>query len=90
MINASDSCGDAPPTVVLTSVTSDQPDNGGGDGDTADDIQDAAFGTLDRSFLLRAERTGTNPLGRAYTVTYTAVDASGNRTQRSVTVRVPH
>jgi hypothetical protein len=89
-INASDSCGSAPPTVVLTSITSDQPDNGGGDGDTADDIQDAAFGTLDRSFLLRAERTGINPLGRTYTVTYTAVDASGNRTQRSATVRVPH
>ena len=90
VINASDSCGGAKPTVVLTSITSDQPDNGGGDGDTAGDIQDAAFGTFDRRFFLRAERTGTDPLGRTYTVTYTAVDASGNRTQRSATVRVPH
>lgn len=90
VINASDSCGDAQPTVVLTSIDSDQPDNGTGDGDTAGDIQDAALGTFDRSFLLRAERAGNDPRGRTYTVTYTAVDASGNCTQRSATVRVPH
>jgi hypothetical protein len=90
VISASDSCGDAQPTVVLTSITSDQPDNGLGDGDTAGDIQDAAFGTFDRSFLLRAERGGNDPSGRTYTITYTAVDASGNSTQRSATVRVPH
>jgi hypothetical protein len=90
VINASDSCGDAQPTVVLTSITSDQPDNGGGDGDTAGDIQDAAFGTFDRSFLLRAERAGNDLRGRTYTITYDACDASGNCTQRSATVRVPH
>lgn len=90
VISVSDSCGDAQPTVVLTSITSDQPDNGLGDGDTAGDIQDAAFGTFDRSFLLRAERGENDPRGRTYTITYTAVDASGNSTQRSATVRVPH
>src|SRR5207253_4674223 len=47
VISAADSCGAAPPQVALTSITSDQPDNGGGDGDTAGDIQDAAFGTFD-------------------------------------------
>lgn len=89
LINASDSCSNAQPTVVLTSITSDQPDNGFGDGDTANDIQDAAFGTFDRSFLLRAERAGNDPRGRTYTVTYTAIDASGNCTQQSGTIRVP-
>ena len=89
-ITVADSCGGAPPQVVLTSITSNQPDNGGGDGDTAGDIQDAVFGTFDRSFLLRAERVGGDPRGRTYTVTYTAMDASGNCTQTSATVRVPH
>ncbi|HYV24284.1 MAG TPA: hypothetical protein VE969_03530 [Pyrinomonadaceae bacterium] len=89
-VSSSDSCGGSRPTVVLTSITSDQADDGTGDGDTAGDIQDAAFGTFDRSFLLRAERAGNDPRGRTYTVTYTACDASGNCTQRSATVRVPH
>ena len=90
VINASDSCGGTQPTVVLTSITSDQPENGGGDGDSAGDIQDAAFGTLDQSFLLRAERIGNQLSGRTYTVTYTACDAGGNCTQRSATIHVPH
>ncbi|MFL6333372.1 MAG: BPSS1187 family protein [Pyrinomonadaceae bacterium] len=90
VIGAADSCGDAPPQVALTSITSDQPDDGGGDGDTKGDIQDAAFGTFDRTFLLRAERDGSDRRGRTYTVTYTATDASGNRTRKSATVHVPH
>lgn len=89
-INIADGCGSAPPQVVLTSITSNQPDNGGGDGDTVGDIQEAAFGTDDRSFLLRAERAGGDPRGRTYTVTYTATDGSGNQTQAATTVRVPH
>lgn len=89
IVSASDVCG-PPPQVVLTSITSDQPDNGTGDGDTAGDIQDVAFGTLDRSFLLRAERAGSDSRGRTYTVTYIAIDASGNCTQTCATVRVPH
>ncbi len=89
-ISAADSCGDAPPQVVLTSVTSDQPDNGVADGDTDNDIQDAALDSFDGSVLLRAERAGNDPRGRTYTVTYTATDASGNQTQASATVHVPH
>jgi hypothetical protein len=89
-VSAADSCGDAPPQVVLTSVTSDQPDNGVADGDTDHDIQDAALETFDNSVLLRAERAGNDPRGRTYTVTYTATDASGNQTQTSATVHVPH
>ena len=89
-VSVADTCGDAPPQVVLTSITSDQPDNGVADGDTDHDIQDAAVDTFDTSVLLRAERAGNDPGGRTYTLTYTATDASGNWTQTSATVHVPH
>jgi hypothetical protein len=89
-INVTDSCGGPPPQVVLNSITSNQPLNGSGDGNTNGDIQEANFGTFDTSFLLRAERAGGDPNGRTYTVTYTATDASGNQTQASATVHVPH
>jgi hypothetical protein len=73
---------------VLTSITSNQPDNGQGDGDTDNDAQGAAYGTADVNFLLRAERS---PLfgARIYTVTYTASDSSGNSTPATGTVVVP-
>jgi hypothetical protein len=45
-------------SVVLNSITSNEPDNGLGDGDTENDIQNAQYGTLDTSFNLRAERSG--------------------------------
>jgi hypothetical protein len=88
VVTAADTC--TPPHVVLTSITSDQPDDGTGDGDTAGDIEDAQVDTLDRSFLVRAERSGGDKNGRTYTVTYTATDASGNKTNASATVHVPH
>lgn len=88
-VNASDCCG-PPPRIVLTSVTSNQPDEGLGDGDMPSDIQEAELGTLDLSFLVRAERAGNDPRGRSYTITYTATDASGNYTQSFATVYVPH
>lgn len=91
-IAASDSC-DANPSVVLASITSNEPDNGLGDGDRPDDIQAVGggpvpFGTDVRQFLLRAERSGIGN-GRTYTVTYTAKDASGNSVSASATVLVP-
>ncbi|NOU73070.1 DNRLRE domain-containing protein [Paenibacillus sp. LMG 31458] len=64
-------------SVVLTSITSNQPDSGQGD------IQ-ANFGTAATSFILRAEKS------RIYTITYTATDKAGNKTATSVTVTVPH
>src|SRR5262245_41346448 len=54
-VMVTDAC-DPDPDVVLTSLTSSEPDNGTGDGDTVDDIQGAAIGTDDRDFLLRGER----------------------------------
>ena len=76
-------------SVVLTSITSNEPDNGLGDGDTANDIQGAEFGTNDIDFQLRAERSGTGK-GRVYTITYTATDYAGNVTVATATVTVPH
>ena len=81
-----DAC-DPNPTVTLLSITSNESDNGAGD--TANDIQGADVGTDDRSFSLRAERSGSNG-GRVYTVTYEATDAAGNSSEASATVTVPH
>ena len=90
-INASvlveDTC-DGAPAFVLTSITSDEPDNGLGDGDQPNDIQGADFNTPDTTFLLRAERSGRGD-GRVYTIVYTATDGSGNSTPTSVQVIVP-
>jgi hypothetical protein len=80
---------DPNPTFVLTSITSNEPDNGTGDGDTVNDIQNADMGTPDVAFRLRSERKG-NGGGRKYTITYTASDISNNMTVNSICVRVPH
>ncbi|MBI5204291.1 MAG: hypothetical protein HZA11_05170 [Nitrospirae bacterium] len=71
--------------VELIEVTSSEPDNGLGDGDTANDIVVNADGTIS----LRAERSGTGN-GRVYTITYKATDLAGNVTVSSATVVVPH
>jgi endo-1,4-beta-xylanase len=86
-IVTSDTC-DAHPAIRLVSITSNEPDNGLGDGDQPRDIQDAAFGTDDRQFQLRNERGGSGR-GRIYTITYSATDASGNKTVKQATVLVP-
>lgn len=86
-IQVSDIC-DSAPTVRLVSVTSNEPDNGLGDGDKPNDIQAVEIGSDDRSFKLRAERGGLGS-GRSYLVRYEASDASGNKTTREATIRVP-
>jgi len=73
------------PTVTLVSVTSNEPDDGLGDGDTPDDI----IIVDDFTFQLRAERSGTVE-ERVYTITYQVTDACGNSTQVMLTVTVPH
>ncbi len=75
-------------TVVLSSITSNEADNGLGDGDTPNDIQNASYGAADFSFDLRGERSGMGD-GRVYTVTYTITDQAGNVTTASATVTVP-
>ncbi|WP_308634044.1 PKD domain-containing protein [Paenibacillus silvisoli] len=76
-------------SVVLTSITSSEPDDGLGDGDTPNDIQGADYGTPDTAFSLRAERSG-NGTGRIYTITYTIIDTAGNQSVQTATVTVQH
>ncbi len=83
-VKASDNA-DPNPAWKLVSVTSSEPDNGLGDGDTANDIV-----TVDSTtFQLRAERSGAGT-GRVYTITYQATDACGNTATAATTVTVPH
>jgi len=87
-VDVGDDC-DPAPVVTLVSITSDEPDNGLGDGDTEDDIQGEDLGTDDDCFLLRSERQGGGD-GRVYTITYCVTDASGNETCATAEVVVPH
>jgi hypothetical protein len=75
--NVIDACSE--PVAILNSVSSSEPDDqfGNDDGNTADDIQEAAIGTADYLFRLRAERSGSGP-GRRYTAIYAAMDGAGN------------
>ncbi len=74
---------------VRSSITSNEPDNGLGDGDTPNDIQSASAGAADVQFQVRSERSGKGD-GRTYTIVYTGLDGSGNSSQAVVTVFVPH
>jgi hypothetical protein len=87
-VNATDSLSGVN-SIVLTSITSNEPDYGLGDGDQPNDIQGAELGTFDTGFMLRAERA-SNGTGRIYTITYTVTDNAGNKTDASATVVVPH
>jgi hypothetical protein len=80
---------DPAPRVELLSVTSNEPVNGVGDGDTAPDISGATLGTDDRAVQVRSERSGTGS-GRTYTFVYRVTDASGYATEATATVTVPH
>ena len=72
-------------SVTLISVTSNEPDDGLGDGDTPNDIVIVDNDTL----KLRAERSGAGA-GRIYTITYQATNTCGNTTLATATVTVPH
>jgi hypothetical protein len=87
-VTVEDLC-DEDASFVLTSITSDEPDEGLGDGDHPNDIQGAVIGMPDVEFQLRSERSGLGD-GRVYTIVYTASDASGNTASFTVEVHVPH
>lgn len=71
-------------TLRIVRVTSSEPDNGLGDGDTAGDW--VITGPL--TVNLRAERGG-NGSGRTYTITVEARDAANNVTESITSVFVP-
>ncbi len=73
-------------SVRIASVTSDEPENSGGDGNTANDIVIAADC---KSVQLRSERMGGGN-GRVYTITFKVTDASGNVSTATAKVTVPH
>jgi hypothetical protein len=79
----------SPFVVTLESVTSNEPANSTGDGNTEPDIEGAEIGSEDYDFLLRAERSGGGS-GRVYTATYLVVDDEGFETWVSVEILVPH
>ena len=80
---ASDGCG-AAVSCRIVAVTSNEPADGLGDGDTSPDW----VVTGDLTVNLRAERSGTGN-GRVYTITVACLDPSGNQSTSTVTVSVP-
>jgi hypothetical protein len=75
---------DPNPLVEFVGVTVNEPDDGQGDGHTADDVQV----TPDGQIFVRSERSGKGG-GRVYTITYRATDAAGNVAFASANVVVP-
>lgn len=82
--SASDNCG-GNPVCRITSVSSNEPVNGLGDGDTAPDWE--IIGKL--ALKLRAERSGKGS-GRIYTISVMCADVVGNSSTGEVSVSVPH
>lgn len=82
-VSAEDSCG--PVHWEITSITSNEPEDGLGDGHTSPDWAIQA----PHQAWVRAERSGRGN-GRVYTLNVTVSDASANSTAGSVQVFVPH
>lgn len=83
-VSGTDAC-DGNPVIRLVSITSNEPANTKGDGNTDKDIKIID----DFNFMLRAERSGKGS-GREYTITYEVEDASGNTASASAIVTVAH
>lgn len=81
-LKSSDDSG-AAPICRLVRITSSDPDNGTGDGDTVGDT--AITGPL--TAKLRAERSGGKE--RVYTLTVQCTDSAGNATTSAAFVKVP-
>jgi hypothetical protein len=72
-------------SVRITGVTSDEPNNSGGDGNTTNDI---VIAPDCKSVQLRVERMGGSN-GRVYTITFEVTDSSGNSSTATAKVTVP-
>lgn len=82
-VRAEDICG--PTQWIIHSITSNEPDDGLGDGHTSPDWAIRA----PHNAWVRAERAGRGS-GRVYTINVSVSDESGNTTNGAVQVRVPH
>jgi len=80
-VSVTDAC-DPSPRFVLASIACDEPGSAG-------DIEGASLGTPDTDFRLRATRSG-NDVSRLYTITYRALNASGDATDVVRVIEVPH
>ncbi len=69
-----DNCA-ASPTWKFTACSSDQPDNGAGDGDT---VNDCVLGVNAESFCARSERQQNKKAGRHYALDVAATDQCNN------------
>jgi hypothetical protein len=84
---ATDNCGGVSiSNVVIEKVTSDEIENGNGDGNTTNDI---VIASNCKSVQLRSEREG-NGDGRLYTITFKVTDSHGNVGRATATVVVRH
>jgi hypothetical protein len=87
VLSASDACDSTVnrSKVYIVKITSDEIEDGNGDGNTSDDI---VIAPGCKSAQLRAEREGGGD-GRVYTITFKVVDAAGNFATATATVTVP-
>ena len=90
VMNVQDQCGgtlDVQAAGSIVSISSDEPENvgGNGDGNTVDDM--VILGLT--SFKVRSERQGGGN-GRVYTVNFAVVDLSGNVSMASCVLAVAH
>jgi hypothetical protein len=76
----------SPSNVEITSVSSDEPDNAGSDGNTTNDI---VIANDCKSLQVRSERRGDGN-GRVYTVHLRVTDSEGNVATATAKIRVPH
>src|SRR4030095_1956003 len=72
------------PTTCVLTVTSNEPTDGLGDGDSSPDWEVID----DHHVRLRSERAGSG-IGRTYTITVTCTDNNGHTVVKTTTVKVP-
>jgi hypothetical protein len=87
VLSASDNCDTSVDAsdVYVTMITSDEVENGAGDGST---LNDMTIAPDCKSFQLRAERANAGN-GRVYTITFKVKDSQGNFTTVTAKVTVP-
>jgi hypothetical protein len=87
-VSATDACG-GPVSSRIASITSNQPSNSTGDGNTLTDWRITGALTVSLRADLTAERSGGGG-DRIYTITVECKDVAGNISTGTTTVTVPH